>query len=506
MVLSETVADVIVIGGGGAGLAAAIEAASLGRKVILLEKNPAVGGSTNMAIGTYTATATPHQMRKGIEDSPDEHFEDLGKFNEKVKGVGVEDNLALRRLLVDNANDTLRWLMSLGIVFFGPTPEPPHRKPRMHNVLPNSRSFGYHLAHKARALGVDIRVSRRVKEILLAEGRVSGVECLAPEGKLERYLARDGVVLSSGDFSASQDMKRQFGSLEAARIGPTNPANTGDGHAMAMAIGARVINGHFLLASVRFAAPPVKWIHMLPPWRPLAKFMEWSLDRMPGWLLRPFIMSFLTTILAVSTDLFKAGAIMVNTRGERFADELNQPVYRLAEQPDQTAYIIVDAALAKKFSAFPYFVSTAPGIAYAYLPDYERSRPDVVSKADTLAALAQKIGADPVVLEQTVAAHNTALAAGKNEKGFPQLLAGPFFALGPMRSYINFTEGGLAVNEQLEVLGANDKPVPGLYAAGSVGQGGMVLEGHGHHLAWAFISGRMAGRNVVSAAGRALTQ
>jgi fumarate reductase flavoprotein subunit len=57
-------------------------------------------------------------------------------------------------------------------------------------------------------------------------------------------------------------------------------------------------------------------------------------------------------------------------------------------------------------------------------------------------------------------------------------------------------EGGLAVDTQHRVLDENDRPIPGLYAAGATGQGGLLLKGHGHHLAWAFVSGRRAGRFV----------
>ena len=58
------------------------------------------------------------------------------------------------------------------------------------------------------------------------------------------------------------------------------------------------------------------------------------------------------------------------------------------------------------------------------------------------------------------------------------------------------TDGGLAVNERLQVLGQNDVPIPGLYAAGSVGQGGLILKGHGHHIGWAFTSGRLVGKTA----------
>ena len=61
------------------------------------------------------------------------------------------------------------------------------------------------------------------------------------------------------------------------------------------------------------------------------------------------------------------------------------------------------------------------------------------------------------------------------------------------------TDGGLAVNEDLQLLGNNDQPIPGLWAAGSVGQGGLLLKGHGHHIGWAFTSGRIAGQNAASA-------
>ena len=73
---------------------------------------------------------------------------------------------------------------------------------------------------------------------------------------------------------------------------------------------------------------------------------------------------------------------------------------------------------------------------------------------------------------------------------------GPFYALGPAISWIVFSEGGLKVDEQLRVLHRDGEPIPGLYAAGSAGQGGVLLEGHGHHLSWAFTSGRLAGRNA----------
>ena len=78
----------------------------------------------------------------------------------------------------------------------------------------------------------------------------------------------------------------------------------------------------------------------------------------------------------------------------------------------------------------------------------------------------------------------------------PAIVKPPFYALGPAKAYIIFTNGGLEVTLNLEVVGKNDQIIPGLYAAGANGQSGMLLEGHGHHLGWAFVSGRIAGKNA----------
>jgi len=72
-----------------------------------------------------------------------------------------------------------------------------------------------------------------------------------------------------------------------------------------------------------------------------------------------------------------------------------------------------------------------------------------------------------------------------------------FYAMGPVRSYVTITEGGLVVNENFQVLDAQSQVIEGLYAAGSNGQGGLLLEGHGHHIGWAFVSGKLAGERIL---------
>lgn len=481
--------DVIVVGAGGAGLSAAAEAAALGRKVLLLEKTREPGGATSWAVGTMTATRTSLQKRAGIEDSPEWHFEDLSKHN---GALDPRDNLRLRRILVDQSTDALNWLMSLGIVFVGPMPEPPHRVARMHNIVPSAKAFAHRLMRHCRRLGVEVRTSVRVAGLIVEEGRVVGVECRTDDGK-KRFRARQGVVLASGDFSADRDLKAHFAKPEVVNVDAVVSTSTGDGHKLALALGASVVNGDVVRGPIMRFLPPKKerWMRALPPSTALGRMMAWGYRFLPQRVLRPFMMGFLSTVLGPSPKLFAQGAILVNVEGRRFCEELDGPGHELPKQPYKIAYIVFDQAVAEQFRAWPNFISTAPGISYAYLADYRRSRPDAFHCEKTLAKLAVSLAMPVQTLERTIEAYND---SGRGER--PPIERGPFYALGPVKSYCVFADGGLKISEDMEVLDADDKAIPGLFAAGSVGQGGLLLEGHGHHLAWAFVSGRIAGRNA----------
>ena len=480
--------DVVVVGGGGSGLAAAIEARTIARDVVLIEKNAELGGSTAWSVGSVTASGTPHQARKGIDDNPQDHWRDMAGFN---GDLDPRDNSELRRVLADAMPETFCWLLKHGIRFFGPMPEPPHTKPRMHNVLPNSRSFITHLEKAARRSGVAIHCGTRASALVMEQGRVVAVDCSTVDGP-RRFRARGGVVLAAGDFTSDPELKAQFMGPQEAKIDGVNVTATGDGQKLALPLGARIINGDLALGpELRFVPPQRQNILLnLPPWRLLANLMAWSLNHMPSALLRPFVMSFVTTTLAPSPDLFAEGAILINKRGERFTDERDKPAFALPDQPGKVGYILLDHRMAVLFSGWPHFISTAPGVAYAYVDDYRRNRADVFNEGATLYELAGKLSIPTAALAETVHANNA--SAGNR----PVLGDGPYVALGPVRAVFVHAEGGLAVDREHRVLGANDKPIAGLYAAGSTGQGGLLLKGHGHHLGWAFASGRRAGRNA----------
>ena len=310
--------DVLVIGGGGAGLAAAIEAAEQGVRVTLIEKNEALGGATAWSIGSFTATRTPYQLAKGIDDSPDEHFADMPKF---AGELADRDNAALRRMFVDNASETLRWLMGFGVEFFGPMPEPPHSKPRMHNILPNSKAYIYRLGRHARRIGIDIRLSTRATSLLRDGGRMAGVACESEGGGRTEIKARV-VVLASGDYAASEDLKARFISPEVAQVDAMVPTSTGDGHKMAFALGAHVLNGDVLSGpTLRFIPPERPTLdRLLPPLRWIGKAMRFALAHAPDRILRPFVLRFTVTSMAPELHMFAKGALLVNRNGERIAD------------------------------------------------------------------------------------------------------------------------------------------------------------------------------------------
>lgn len=484
--------DIVVVGGGGTGLMAAWAAASEGRSVLLLEKGERLGGTTGMSVGTVTATATRLQRSAGIEDNADDHFEDMAKFAGPLVN---RDNLELRRLLVDNSRETVEILTDMGVVFVGPLPEPPHRLPRMHAIIPHSRGFIRQLEKACRQKNVEIRTGAPASGLIVENGRVTGVT-LKSGGAMK---ARRAVILASGDISSSPlEYKSRFMSGPLLDISGINPLSTGDGQRMGEEAGGVVINGDLAWGpEIRFTAPPKpSIISKLPPWPMLARMIRAGMTVLPDAIMRPFLLGFVTTFLAPSQLLFRKGAILVNMKGERFCNELDRPQDQIGRQEGKKAWIVLGGEVGRQFRAYPNFISTAPGVGYAYLQEYERTRPDVVKKADTLEALAAAMGVPAEALGNAVAEFNASRSPDDERSAMSD---GPYYALGPVISWIVFSEGGLKVDTKLRAIDRDGHPIPGLYAAGSAGQGGVLLEGHGHHLGWAFTSGRLAGRNAALA-------
>jgi len=472
--------DLLVVGGGGSGLSAAVEAAKLGSSVLLVDKLANIGGATGMSVGTISAAGTALQAAAGIDDDTDTHLKDYLKLIPSGK-TSSDYDLELTRLLIDSAPGVLDHMTSLGLQYTGPHPEPPHSVPRMHSLAPESTAYISTLRAEAEGAGVSIRTRVRMVE-LTKEGpdEVSGAVLVdLASGKRVHVRARKGIVLAAGYFSANQILARRYGrprELDSADSLP--PHATGDGIVAATAIGAEVA-GMDGGSSLSFRTP-------YPPY------------------VRP------------EPSLFNAGAILVNSEGQRFSNELSSPEVEAAQQPSGASFIIFDTALAEQIASpdedsgpgrdgwhqhQKLFLSTFPGIAYAYIEDY-RYKTSYFYESGTAQGLARLISIPHNALKKTLDTYNDFVRNNLSDPfGRPRPGAGlskpPFYAIGPLRTSVS-SGGGLKVDTRMRVLDKSGTPISRLFAAGINAASNTFIAGHGHALVWAFATGQIAGKNAAT--------
>ncbi|HUG69801.1 MAG TPA: FAD-dependent oxidoreductase [Pirellulaceae bacterium] len=488
--------DVIVVGAGGSGLAAAYSAAEHGGRVLVFEKRPQPGGTTGIAVGSFTAAGTSIQHQAGVDDSPELHIEDAGNF--PPVEIEARNADAMRAFFLREAATTFEWLRGIGLSFVGPSPEPPNRQPRMHNVVPGAKAYIAALQLGLQRKGAVLVSNASVERLLRNGDRVVGVRAVV-EGKAREYLATRGVILAAGDYANNRAMIAEYKGEQYREIEGINPFATGDGHKLAKDAGAMLVNMDVTYGpELRFVPsskrPFQQW---LPASGFAARVMGAVATRLPNWVMRAMIKRLLVTWQHPENALFDDGAMLLNRDGQRFVDETRSPdrEIALAAQPGKIAYILLDGRLVERYSAWPHFISTAPDIAYAYVKDYQRLRPDVVRSGTSLEAVSRRAGLDANAVRDTVRDYNASPRERNGEK--PCLEAGPWVLLGPVKSYFTTTEGGAVVNQQMQVLEENGSIIPGLYAVGQNGLSGMILWSHGLHIAWAMTSGRLAGIAVM---------
>lgn len=498
-----TTFDVIVVGGGGSGLAAALSAAQAGGRVLLLERRPALGGTTGIAVGSFTAAGTRMQRSAGISDNPRAHDEDVGKF--APPEIEARNNVALRRYFLSQAAATFDWLESLGLSFYGPSPEPPNRVPRMHNVVPGAKAYIAALQLALQRLRGEIVCNGAVTELLRDGARVTGVRTIV-NGAPREFQATHGVVLAAGDYANDPQLIGRFKGPQFTVVEGINPYATGDGIRLAEQVGAQLLNMDVTYGpELRFVSPTKKaFQNWLPAGGLSGRILGAIARRLPAALVRAYIKRLLVTWQHPENALFDDGAILVNSRGERFTNERIWPDRELdvARQPGKIAYLVLDGRLCERYSAWPHFISTAPDIAYAYVRDYLRLRTDVTMQGSEIEHLAHRRRLDPAVLRRSIDQFNRYVGGAEPDRfgragDLQPLGPGPWVLLGPAKAYFTTTEGGAAVNTNLQVLNAAGDPIPGLYAVGQNGLGGMILWGHGLHIAWALTSGRLAGEHIM---------
>ncbi len=498
--------DVIVVGAGGSGLAAGLTAAQHGGQVLILEKRPQPGGTTGIAVGSFTAAETSLQAAQGIADRVTDHAIDAGQFAEPQ--IECRNNDTMRNFFLQQAPRTFEWLCDLDLSFVGPSPEPPNRVPRMHNVVPGAKAYIAALQLAFQDRGGTLLCDATVEELLEQEERISGVRATV-QGQSQRYHARRGVILAGGDYANDPEMIAQYKGERYREIDGINPFATGDGQRLAQQAGAELVNMDVTYGPELRFVPSSK--QPFQQWLPSrgwpAKLMGQIARKLPNWIMRRMIKRLLVTWQHPENTLFQHGAILLNQRGERFVDETIWPDREIAtaNQPDKIGYILLDGQRVRQFSNWPHFISTAPDIAYAYVHDYHRLRPDITQLGNSLKAVLEPHNLPLDRVQQTLeeynhfASGNARDSFGRSQRTAP-LQDGPWCLLGPAKAYFTTTEGGARLDQRMQVLDQQGAPIPGLYAAGQNGLSGMVLFGHGLHIAWAMTSGRLAGQAIMSAA------
>lgn len=449
----------VVVGGGAAGFSAALEAASAGTEVLLLEKMGEIGGSSAMSGGCLAFAGTDLQRAEGVEDSDDQLRRDLIEV-----GQGEADPALVDAYLRDQL-DTYHWLKAHGVPF-SPSLESSSGQsvPRVHTVDP--ADMVRLLAARCRETGrVTVRMHTRALRLLRASetSPVTGLQAEGPDGPLTIASAH-GVLLACGGFGRNAELVHQFAPQYAEAVFVGGEGNTGDGLRMAWKLGADVRDMAYIKGT--FGKHPTD------------------------------------THNHHSCQAVYKGAIAVNQDGKRFVNEsisyklLGDAVMR---QPYHTGYQILDE---------PIFRS---GDNRVRILDFERRLEDgLMIRADTLDALARQIEVPPEVLRETVDRYNGYVDAGEDlefgrdalvhhQGALRRIEHGPFYAY-PSTAAVFGTYCGLRIDAAMRVIDVFGEPIAGLYGAGEVVggfHGGAYMTGSA--LGKAVVFGRVAARTAIAA-------
>jgi fumarate reductase flavoprotein subunit len=453
----DMAADIVVVGGGLAGFAAAIEAAEAGAQVLLLEKLDAPGGSSAMCGGCLAFAGTDLQRAAGIDDSSERLFQDLRDVG------GLENDESLVRAYTDNQLDTYEWMKARGVTFT-PVIETSSGQsvPRVHNLDPADMMRAL-VAHARSTGAVKVITGARATRLLhdTAEDQVRGVRA-TQDGEEVTHSAR-AVILASGGFTRDPDLVHRFAPQYDNAVFLGGEGNVGDGLRMAWKLGADVRDMVYIKGT--YGMHPVD-----------------------------------TTVHHSCLAVYK-GAIAVNQAAERFVDESLS--YKLLgdacmRQEYGTTYQILDRGILES------------GDNRVRILDFERRHElGQFVEADTLEELARRIELDPAALARTVAEYNAGVDARHDAKfGRKHLVhthgelrrieRGPFYAY-PSTAAMFGTYCGLRVDDRMRVLDVYGEPIKGLLAAGEV-VGGFHGAAYmtGSALGKAAIFGRIAARTALA--------
>jgi fumarate reductase flavoprotein subunit len=478
--------DVVVIGGGASGLAAALTAAEEGARVALYEKMNFLGGSSNFAEGMF-AVESEMQRKLYMNYSRDEAFHAIMDYSHWRADARIV------RAFVDASAGTIDWLQRRGVAFIEAMTNIPDGRRTLHILKGPSGARGTPmikaLAARCREKGAAIFTGTPVKRLIYGKGGIQGVE--VERGGRRETVGAEAIVIASGGYGNNKRWIKKYCGLELdVNLLPVrNYGKTGDGIRMAWEAGA--------------AAEGMGVLHFFRagPIGPGARMMG---------------------------HLECAGAqpyLWVDRRGERFCDEsvafndsyMGNAAARLKEG---YSYTIFDGAARREMMER----GIGKNVAYKNLPgtrltafddelkDARAKKNADIAVADTIEGLARKISVSPAVLKKTLEEYNGFCDRGHDEtfakppEYLRPLKEPPFYAVKCHTVFLG-SIGGIKINHRMEVLDGGDEVIPGLYAVGT-DAGGLYgdtycfLPASGTTLAFAVNSGRIAGKSALEYLGK----
>lgn len=453
---TEQTFDVVVVGSGGAGFSAAIEAKEAGKSVVLIEKMPAVGGNTLISGAEMNVPNNWVQEKLGIKgDSPEKMAEDT------IKGGDELGDPHMIQVMTENALDAATWLKDdIKVEFlddqlfqFGGHSYKRALIPKGHTgqeVITKFRA-------KADKLEIPIKLNTTAKELIQENNRITGVKAENKEGQMITYKAKNGVVLTTGGFGSNVEMRKKYNEkMDESYMSTVTEGSTGDGIIMAEAVGADLTN--------------MENIQTYPICNPK------------------------TGVISLLADTRFDGAILVNQEGKRFVEEL--------ERRDVISNAILEQTGGYTYQLWNDDINKISGTMKVHEAEYEELlKQKMIVKADTLEEAAAFFDIDIQNLKETVKKVNQYAKDGKDEEfnhrgELVSLAKGPYYIEKAAPS-VHHTMGGLVINDKTEVLNKDGQPIPGLYAAGELTG---VIHGSnrlgGNAITDIIVFGRIAGQEV----------
>ena len=465
---------ILIIGGGAAGLSAAVTAAEMGAEAIVLERHPVPGGNGQFAEGVFGA-GSRLQKRLNIDADPARLFKEAMEYSH------WKADARLTRELIEASGETVDWLCGLGVGFCRLIHHMVNQSPEVFHMTAQGPTGKYVMAAlraRCEELGVCIETETRCRELILDDnGAVIGAKA-EKNGAICEYKA-DAVLIASGGMAGNPELlKRLKPDFEPEKFmhfkGIYHP---GDGALMAEAVGAALEQD----IAIEGAGPVFCGIGPV------------------GALVR------------------SAQSIWLNILGERFADEsiVDDFIFgqnAVARQPEKRCWALFDQATAERLMSGPPSVMAPPeqtDSGFAALPEaLERAvESGKLLRADSIEDLAAAMGMDAEVLKATVEEYNGFCYAGEDKhlskprRCLFALDKAPYYAA-PAGLDMITAHGGIKVNRRLQAVNASGKAIPGLWAAGidisGIDSGDYSVALSGHAFGFSLAGGRLAVKNILA--------